>query len=369
MSANYAFVTLLTSDSYLPGALTLASALKDVDNAQNSDLQIKYDIVCLVTPATLDQSSIKFLRRTFDVVIGVETIYQRDDKGLNLLGRPDLKTVLTKLHIFRLTQYSKIIFLDADVLPIRPLSHLFSLDHEFSAVPDVGWPDIFNSGVMVLSPGEDKFSDLQNLLKAQGSWDGGDQGILNEWRGDNWNKLSFIYNTTPTAAYTYAPAYERFGSKISAIHFIGPNKPWHSIPFRAPGSSSAIDATNSNQQRVYSYESLVDRWYGVYDAHYRSHAVSPDTEFDVHKYPSVWNKESAETAKIPPSPTRSSGGVFGLDELRRLAIQGMTALKPRQESQIIGEYPKSHLSASEGRFEMMRPVPNALPLEESAQGN
>lgn len=118
------------------------------------------------------------------------------------IGRPDLDTVLTKLHVFRLIQYSKILFLDADVLPIRPLSHLFTLPHDFAAVPDVGWPDIFNSGVLLLTPGEAKFTELNELLKSKGSWDGGDQGLLNEWRGDNWHRLSFTYNTTPTAAYT-----------------------------------------------------------------------------------------------------------------------------------------------------------------------
>ena len=56
---------------------------------------------------------------------------------------------------------------------------------------------------MVLTPGEGKFKDLVELLKSKGSWDGGDQGLLNEWRGDNWHRLSFTYNTTPTAAYTY----------------------------------------------------------------------------------------------------------------------------------------------------------------------
>lgn len=118
-------------------------------------------------------------------------------------GRPDLSTVLTKLHAFRLVEYDKLIFLDADVLPLRPLSHLFSLPHEFSAAPDVGWPDIFNSGVFVFTPGEDKFQELQALARSKGSWDGGDQGLLNEWRGNNWNRLSFTYNTTPTSAYTY----------------------------------------------------------------------------------------------------------------------------------------------------------------------
>jgi glycogenin len=113
-----------------------------------------------------------------------------------------LHQVLTKLHVFRLTQFDKIIFLDADVLPIRPMSHLFSLPHDFSAAPDVGWPDIFNSGVMVLKPGEDKFKEIMDLAKSKGSWDGGDQGILNEWRGSKWGRISFTYNTTPTAAYT-----------------------------------------------------------------------------------------------------------------------------------------------------------------------
>jgi glycogenin glucosyltransferase len=118
------------------------------------------------------------------------------------VGRPDLHAVLTKLHIFRLVQYKKVIFLDADVLPIRPLSHLFHITHPFSAVPDVGWPDIFNSGVLVISPGDDKFDEVRKILGTRGSWDGGDQGVLNEWRGGDWNRLSFTYNTTPTAAYT-----------------------------------------------------------------------------------------------------------------------------------------------------------------------
>ena len=72
----------------------------------------------------------------------------------------------------------------------------------FAAVPDVGWPDIFNSGVLVFTPGEDKFNEIMELVVSDGSWDGGDQGVLNEWRGKDWKRLSFTYNTTPTAAYT-----------------------------------------------------------------------------------------------------------------------------------------------------------------------
>ncbi|KAF8319962.1 family 8 glycosyltransferase [Clavulina sp. PMI_390] len=200
---EFAFATLVTSDEYAKGALVVAAALRELHPSPPAAPEVHFETVCIVTPETVDVSTIRALRKAFDTVIGVEVIDGDQRDGLALLGRPDLHSVLTKLHVFRLTQYSKVIFLDADVLPVRPLSHLFTLPHEFSAVPDVGWPDIFNSGFMVLTPGEDKFEQIRELVKTTGSWDGGDQGVLNEWRGEDWHRLSFTYNTTPTSAYTY----------------------------------------------------------------------------------------------------------------------------------------------------------------------
>ena len=79
----YAFVTLLTSDSYLPGALALAAALRDVHTVPHD---IPFQIVCLVTPQTVDVSTVKLLRRAFNLVIGVEAIGQENDDNLKLLG-------------------------------------------------------------------------------------------------------------------------------------------------------------------------------------------------------------------------------------------------------------------------------------------
>lgn len=79
--AHNAFVTLLTSDHYLPGALALAAALKDVHDSLEG-----IDLVCLVTPETVDVKSIKLLRRAFNQVIGVEVIEQTSAKELELLG-------------------------------------------------------------------------------------------------------------------------------------------------------------------------------------------------------------------------------------------------------------------------------------------
>jgi hypothetical protein len=87
MAASYAFVTLVSSDAYLPGALVLAAALKDIHPLPPVPPEVDFQTVCLVTPEIVDVSTIKHLRRAFNLVIGVEVIDQDDEKGLKLLGQ------------------------------------------------------------------------------------------------------------------------------------------------------------------------------------------------------------------------------------------------------------------------------------------
>lgn len=85
MSTRYAFVTLLTSDAYLPGALTIPAALNDVHKLP-LDQTVEYETICLVTPETVDVTTIRLLRKAFNVVIAVETIVPPDSNSLTLLG-------------------------------------------------------------------------------------------------------------------------------------------------------------------------------------------------------------------------------------------------------------------------------------------
>jgi len=86
MFGRYAFVTLLTSDAYLPGALAIAAALNDVHQPLPPDQIVEYETVCLVAPETVEVTAIRLLRKAFNVVIGVETIVPPDTESLNLLG-------------------------------------------------------------------------------------------------------------------------------------------------------------------------------------------------------------------------------------------------------------------------------------------
>lgn len=46
----------------------------------------------------------------------VNVLDSKDEANLALLARPELGVTFTKLHCWRLTQYEKCVFLDADTL-------------------------------------------------------------------------------------------------------------------------------------------------------------------------------------------------------------------------------------------------------------
>lgn len=52
--------------------------------------------------------------------------------NLRLLDRPDLALTLTKVNLWRLTQFRKCVYLDADILALRAPDELFDLDVDFA---------------------------------------------------------------------------------------------------------------------------------------------------------------------------------------------------------------------------------------------
>ncbi|KAJ6643247.1 Glycogenin-1, partial [Pseudolycoriella hygida] len=217
----YAWVTLATNDSYSLGALVVAHSLKNVNTAHQTAV--------LITPG-VSQSMKSKLEATFNVVVEVNVLDSKDAANLALLSRPELGITFTKLHCWRLTQFQKCVFLDADTLVLQNCDELFDRE-ELSAAPDVGWPDCFNSGVFVFQPNLETFGKLIEFATRQGSFDGGDQGLLNsffsDWASKDISKhLPFIYNTCSTACYSYLPAFKQFGKNVKILHFIGQVKPW-----------------------------------------------------------------------------------------------------------------------------------------------
>ena len=77
----------------------------------------------------------------------------------------------------------------------------------------------------------DTYAKLIDFAENFGSFDGGDQGLLNSYfstwsTGDSSKRLPFGYNVTSGATYTYAPAFKHYANEVKVIHFLGKNKPW-----------------------------------------------------------------------------------------------------------------------------------------------
>ncbi|MCJ1263156.1 glycogenin glucosyltransferase [Lobaria immixta] len=215
----------------------------------------KKRLVVLVTLDSVQVSTLDALKEVYDQIIPVDRIVNKSPANLYLMNRPDLVSTFTKISLWRQTQFEHLVYLDADVVTLRAPDELFDVDANFAGVPDIGWPDCFNSGVLSLKPNLGDYYALLALAQRGISFDGADQGLLNT-HFRHWHRLSFAYNCTPSGHYQYVPAYRHFQSSISIVHYIGNDKPW--ITGREGTGASGV------------YEELLGRWWSVYDRHYRA---------------------------------------------------------------------------------------------------
>ncbi|KAI8627726.1 glycosyltransferase family 8 protein [Xylariaceae sp. FL1651] len=270
------YATLLLSDNYLPGALVLAHSLRDAATTKK--------LAVLVTLDSVSAEAITELKSVYHYVIPVPRIRNAQPANLQLMNRTDLHSAFTKINLWKQIQFRKIVYIDADVVAYRAPDELFAITQPFSAAPDIGWPDLFNTGVMVLTPNMGDYYAMMAMAERGISFDGADQGLLNMYFRDNYNRISFTYNVTPSAHYQYVPAYRHFQSSINMVHFIGPDKPWFKGRYASIGSSP--------------FDEMTGRWWAVYDRHYR--APSPRLTPPAPTQPSTKAKATVKaTSPVP----------------------------------------------------------------------
>ena len=94
---------------------------------------------------------------------------------------PRFARVFTKLRVWTLVEFDRVVFVDADTIVLRNIDALFERPGPFAAAPDFFMPDQFNSGAMVLQPSVATFMSMVDQLGRTGTYDGGDQGFLNQF--------------------------------------------------------------------------------------------------------------------------------------------------------------------------------------------
>lgn len=136
------------------------------------------DLVVVVTEE-LSKKSEETLTRDGWKVKRVPTVMNPGRGPQDGKGYPDkFYAVYTKLYIFQMTEYRKVVFLDADIMVIRNMDSLFSCPGFCASLRH---SERFNSGVMSLEPSKETFEDMMKKIKEMPSYTGGDQGFLNSY--------------------------------------------------------------------------------------------------------------------------------------------------------------------------------------------
>lgn len=182
------------------GSCELALPLKDKERTYRGNPRreayatILHSAHVYVCGAIAAAQSIRMVGSTRDLVILVdESISAYHRSGLEAAGWK-IRTIqrirnpkaekdaynewnYSKFRLWQLTDYDKIIFIDADLLILRNMDFLFSMP-EISATGNNA--TLFNSGVMVIEPSNCTFQLLMDHINEIESYNGGDQGYLNE---------------------------------------------------------------------------------------------------------------------------------------------------------------------------------------------
>jgi len=172
-----------------------------------------------------------------------------------------------KLWMWEWEEFSRLVYLDADMVLCRNVDHLFTLppaalyavgdcyggretQEERSAcchfTPDAQ-PQYFNAGFYVMTPNKAEFAAMHAALAA-GSVEVGrfaEQDFLNGYFNGRWRPLPYIYNAQKRIKYHHPNLWDL--QHIAVIHYVD-DKPWN----------------NPHSPENMAYQDIVEYWWRVY---------------------------------------------------------------------------------------------------------
>ncbi|MBC6402462.1 MAG: glycosyltransferase family 8 protein [Hyphomonadaceae bacterium] len=248
IKAETAYVTLLTHHAYLPGAVALVRSLTLTGTTADIVILHTEGIVTDMLKPLVNLGAKPVQVDLLDVSDEFRQTHRKDkihgDAPFTKGRKPDFHTPLAnfaKLRLWQLTQYDKVVFLDADVIVIRNIDALFDYP-EFCGAPNVyeSLRDFhrLNSGVFTAKPSEITFSAMMDKLDTPGVfWQRTDQTFLQSYFPD-WHGLPIFYNTLQYIWFNLPELWN--WNSVRVIHYQY-EKPWETDNPRARRLGPLID--------------------------------------------------------------------------------------------------------------------------------
>lgn len=213
-----AYVTLLSTESYLAAVLALNQSFKNVNS--------EYPLVCMVTE-NLDVERITKILESQDIIVEIvrNIEYSQQLQQIVLNEMPDAEHTLytgSKFCIFNLSQqkYNKLVFIDADVMILQNMDDI--MDYPDGAMLYIDGDNL--SGLFVIELNKHTEHEIYEFLLKYGYFNDGT--IL----GSLW----FFVKSNPDyqISILFQDIYkigEINTSTSKSIHFPSPLKPWTHI--------------------------------------------------------------------------------------------------------------------------------------------
>lgn len=234
---KYAYVTLLSSDNYLPGVIGLFQSVRETGTI--------YPFVVVVTSRVKEETILAL--QEFDMTIVTAPLIDPPKNVMKYneeIGLGVWNNCFDKFHILNLDFIEKIVYLDADMEVRGNIDSLFNVSADvprFVADPApyfqiTAFKDYTpnNAGMMVVRPSKDLFKEMTSMMMDYSKVDlqktneiVSDQSLfaikfVSSFKSDGFLPFEFNY------FYPYDRLYREKFSYVDPkiIHYAGMDKPW-----------------------------------------------------------------------------------------------------------------------------------------------
>nr|QCQ29596.1 galactinol synthase [Camellia fraterna] len=308
-----AYVTFLAgTGDYVKGVVGLAKGLRKVKSA--------YRLVVAILPDVPEEHR-EILRSQGCIVHEIEPIYPPENHVQFAMAYYVIN--YSKLRIWNFEEYSKMVYLDADIQVFENIDHLFDMaDGYFYAVMDcfcektwshsaqysigycqqcpekVTWPAemgsppplYFNAGMFVYEPRRMTYESLLQTLRITPPTPFAEQDFLNMFFQHKYKPIPPIYNLVLAMLWRHRENIEL--EKVKVVHYCAAgSKPW-----RYTGKEVNMDREDIKM--------LVAKWWDVYnDESLDFKAEDPSPEGETFLMPSIMASMPEPEISYIPAPS------------------------------------------------------------------
>tara|TARA_Y200000002_G_C22655783_1_gene653407 strand:- start:14 stop:844 length:831 start_codon:yes stop_codon:yes gene_type:complete len=245
---NYVYVNLIYGDdneTFLNTLIFIISLKKT---------NPKYKIILCHTN-DISKNKLKILKKYYYKLIIIDYI------NVEGILKERFTKIFTKLEIFRLIQFDKILFLDTDMYVLKNIDHIFSLNTPAAMIisPNLNYKhnqsiiignSIINAGFMLLKPNLNDYNKMIQKLKTYNFSDPNlEQKFLSVYY-KKWNNISYLYNFQFALIYIEGKRSETYKKtnfdNIFVIHYSSKKKPYYYM--------------KNKSETYYNFKQFYDKW-------------------------------------------------------------------------------------------------------------